>query len=101
MLLDKLDKIGVEGVTKEMLSKGISDEAINKVKPLFDFNGNNNEKLNQLADLLKSSEEGTKGVEELRFVIDNIEKLALASAKLTIDVTLARGLNYYTLTGRL
>ena len=94
--LDKLDKIGVEGVTKEMLSKGISEEAINRVKPLFDFNGSNNEKLDQLANLLKSSEEGTKGVEELRFVIDNIEKLGLVSAKLTIDVTLARGLNYYT-----
>ncbi|MDH3322922.1 MAG: histidine--tRNA ligase, partial [Flavobacteriaceae bacterium] len=94
--LDKLDKIGVEGVTKEMLAKGISSEAIEKVQPLFDFKGSNKEKLQQLAQMLKGSEEGLKGVEELRFVIENIEKLGLQSAVLSLDVTLARGLNYYT-----
>ncbi|MCF6222318.1 MAG: histidine--tRNA ligase [Flavobacteriaceae bacterium] len=94
--LDKLDKIGVEGVSNEMLSKGISKEAIEKIQPLFDFTGSNNDKLEQLTKMLSSSEEGMQGVEELQFVIDNIDKLSLQSAALEIDVTLARGLNYYT-----
>ncbi len=94
--LDKLDKIGAEGVTKEMLAKGITEQAIEKVQPLFDFNGSNNEKLQQLSNMLSTSEEGMRGVEELQFVIDNIEKLGLQSAILELDVTLARGLNYYT-----
>ena len=94
--LDKLDKIGAEGVTSEMLTKGISAEAIEKVKPLFSFNGGNQEKLNQLQELLSESEEGLQGVEDLRFVVHNIEVLGLQSAKLELDVTLARGLNYYT-----
>ncbi len=94
--LDKLDKIGVDGVTKEMLSKGISEEAIEKVQPLFNFNGSNHEKLVQLQELLAASEEGTEGVKDLKFVVDTIESLGLQSAKLELDVTLARGLNYYT-----
>ncbi len=94
--LDKLDKIGKEGVIKEMIEKGISEEAIQKVAPLFEFRGSNQEKLNQLQEMLSPSEEGTKGVEELRFIIDNIESVGLQSANLTLDVTLARGLNYYT-----
>ena len=94
--LDKLDKIGEEGVTKEMLSKGISEEAIKIMQPLFHFNGSNQEKLNQLEELLATSEEGLQGVKDLRFVVDNIETLGLQSAILELDVTLARGLNYYT-----
>ncbi len=94
--LDKLDKIGKEGVITEMLSKGISEQAIEKVQPLFDFSGDNTNKLSSLESMLLSSEEGTKGVEELRFVIDAIEALGLESAFLEVDVTLARGLNYYT-----
>ena len=94
--LDKLDKIGAAGVTKEMLSKGISEEAIQKVQPLFNFTGSNQDKLNQLQELLAESEEGLQGVKELRFVVDNIEILGLESANLELDVTLARGLNYYT-----
>ncbi len=94
--LDKLDKIGIEGVTNEMLGKGISQEAIEKVRPLFNFTGDNLEKLEQLKDLLSASEEGTQGVEDLEFIVENIEKLGLSSARLEIDVTLARGLNYYT-----
>ncbi|NIJ46085.1 histidyl-tRNA synthetase [Wenyingzhuangia heitensis] len=94
--LDKLDKIGKDGVTKEMIAKGISEEALEKVAPLFDFTGTNQEKLNQLQEMLVASEEGTKGVEELRFIIDNIESIGLQTASLTLDVTLARGLNYYT-----
>ncbi len=94
--LDKLDKIGVEGITKEMLEKGISEEAIKKATPLFSLSGTNIEQLQVLAELLKDSLEGKKGVEELTFIINAVEKLGLMSANLTIDVTLARGLNYYT-----
>ncbi len=94
--LDKLDKIGEVGVTKEMLSKGISEEAIQKVQPLFNFTGSNQDKLNQLDDLLAESEEGLQGVKDLRFVVDTVEALGLESANLELDVTLARGLNYYT-----
>ncbi len=94
--LDKLDKIGEEGVAKEMLSKGISEEAIKKVQPLFNFKGSNQEKLNQLQELLANSVEGTQGVNDLRFVVNAVENLGLQSANLELDVTLARGLNYYT-----
>ncbi|WP_396637609.1 histidine--tRNA ligase [Maribacter sp. R77961] len=94
--LDKLDKIGEEGVKKEMLSKGISEGAIEKATPLFSLQGSNAEQLESLSELLKDSEEGSKGVEELRFIFEAIAELGLQSAQLTIDVTLARGLNYYT-----
>ena len=94
--LDKLDKIGASGVEKEMLQKGISVEAIKKVTPLFDLSGSNTDQLNVLDTLLSGSEEGKKGVEELRFVVNTIKNLGLQSASLEIDVTLARGLNYYT-----
>jgi histidyl-tRNA synthetase len=94
--LDKLDKIGEDGVKKEMLEKGITEDAIAKVQPLFNFTGSINEKLAKLADLLASSEEGTKGVEELRFICDNVAAIGLGKSILDLDVTLARGLNYYT-----
>jgi len=94
--LDKLDKIGAEGVTKEMILKGISEEAIEKVQPLFSFDGNNHDKLDQLEQMLANSEEGLQGVKDLRFVVDNVEALGLESSNLDLDVTLARGLNYYT-----
>ena len=94
--LDKLDKIGKDGVVKEMLSKGITKNAIEKVSPLFDFSGSNTAKISSLEAMLQTSEEGKKGVEELRFVCDTIETLGLQSAALEVDVTLARGLNYYT-----
>ena len=94
--LDKLDKIGATGVQKEMLEKGISIEAIDKVTPLFKLSGSNTDQLAILETLLSASEEGTKGVEELRFVTNTINELGLQSASLEIDVTLARGLNYYT-----
>lgn len=94
--LDKLDKIGEEGVKKEMLEKGITEEAIAKVQPLFNFTGDNKSKLLQLKTMLSASEEGVKGVEELEFIIHTVEKLGLESSALELDVTLARGLNYYT-----
>ena len=94
--LDKLDKIGEDGVKKEMLEKGISEMALQKVQPLFNFTGTIQEKLEKLTQLLSSSEEGKKGIEELRFICDNVSKLGLQKAILDLDVTLARGLNYYT-----
>ncbi len=94
--LDKLDKIGEDGVKKEMLEKGISEEAIAKVQPLFNFTGTINEKIEKLSNLLSSSEEGKKGVEELQFICNTIQELGLQTASLDLDVTLARGLNYYT-----
>ena len=94
--LDKLDKIGEEGVKKEMLEKGISEIAIAKVVPLFSLKGTNVEQLQVLAQLLQNSEEGTEGVRELKYIVETVEHLGLQNAVLTIDVTLARGLNYYT-----
>lgn len=94
--LDKLDKIGEDGVKKEMIEKGITADAIEKVQPLFQFTGTISEKIEQLSQLLASSDEGMKGVAELRFICDNVAKLNLATAILDLDVTLARGLNYYT-----
>ena len=94
--LDKLDKIGEDGVKKEMLEKGISESAINKVQPLFNFTGSIQEKIEKLSGLLSKSEEGKKGILELQFICDNISKLGLQAAILDLDVTLARGLNYYT-----
>ena len=94
--LDKLDKIGEDGVKKEMIEKGISEEALVKVQPLFNFTGSISEKIEKLSQLLSSSEEGMKGVEELRFICDHVLKLGLKTAVLDLDVTLARGLNYYT-----
>ena len=94
--LDKLDKIGEDGVKKEMLEKGISESAIEKVQPLFTFTGTINEKIEKLAQLLANSDEGMKGVNELQFICDNVTTLGLQTAFLDLDVTLARGLNYYT-----
>ncbi|RTY85991.1 histidine--tRNA ligase [Flavobacterium sp. RSP15] len=94
--LDKLDKIGEDGVKKEMMEKGISAAAILKVQPLFHFTGTISEKISQLSVLLVESDEGMKGVEELRFICDNVMKLGLSNSTLDLDVTLARGLNYYT-----
>jgi histidyl-tRNA synthetase len=94
--LDKLDKIGEEGVKNEMLKKGISEEALEKVQPLFSFSGSIEEKLAKLSTLLSKSEEGKKGIAELHFICENAIKLGLQKSILDLDVTLARGLNYYT-----
>ena len=94
--LDKLDKIGAEGVQKEMLSKGISKESITKAAPLFELTGSNSDQLLSLKNLLSDSEQGRMGVEELEYIINALDKLGLQSTKLVLDVTLARGLNYYT-----
>ena len=94
--LDKLDKIGEEGVKKEMREKGISETAIEKLEPLFAATGNGSKKLQMLNELLQDSEVGQKGIQELAFVVAAIGNLPLKTATLELDVTLARGLNYYT-----
>ncbi len=94
--LDKLDKIGEEGVKKEMLENGITQDAIEKLQPLFSFDGSNEDKLKSLLALLNTSETGKKGIEEVTFVIENAQKLGLKVAQIELDVTLARGLDYYT-----
>jgi len=94
--IDKLDKIGKEGVIKELVNRGISEEAIQKIDPLFSLNGSNSAKLNSLKDFLADSEIGLKGIEELEYVINEATDLGLEKAKLEFEVTLARGLNYYT-----
>ncbi len=94
--LDKLDKIGEDGVKKEMIEKGISEVALQKVQSLFNFTGTFEEKLQKLAILLDSSDEGKKGIDELKFIGSNVAKLGLQNTILELDVTLARGLNYYT-----
>jgi histidyl-tRNA synthetase len=94
--LDKLDKIGADKVKEEMLKKGISSEGISKLEPLFNFSGNFSEQLESLKSILSTSKEGLKGVEELEFIANSVSALGLKTATLQMDVTLARGLNYYT-----
>lgn len=94
--IDKLDKIGIDGVVKELQEKNISDAAIEKIKPLFEMKGSNEEILTQMERYLATSEIGLKGIQELKFVLNAVNALQLKRAKLEFDVTLARGLNYYT-----
>ncbi|MGB2174006.1 MAG: histidine--tRNA ligase [Flavobacteriaceae bacterium] len=94
--LDKLDKIGAENVKEEMLKKGIPSEGISKLEPLFNLTGNFSEQLESLKSILSTSTDGIKGVEELEFIGTSVAALGLKTAKLQMDVTLARGLNYYT-----
>ena len=94
--IDKLDKIGEEGVVNELQEKGISATAIEKIRPLFSFSGTNEEKVAKMSDFLAQSEIGLKGIEELQFVFDQVNALGLVKAELEFDITLARGLNYYT-----
>ncbi len=94
--LDKLDKIGKEKVIEEMVLKGITEEAIQAIDPIFTLSGNFGDQLGTLKDLLATSEIGTEGIDELVFINEAIESLELETATLQLDVTLARGLNYYT-----
>lgn len=94
--LDKLDKIGREAVCAEMLERGISQEAVCGMAPLFELNGlSNAEVLDKLEKMLANSETGLQGVQELRTVLNYVDKMQIAT-ELKVDVTLARGLNYYT-----
>lgn len=93
--IDKLDKIGLDGVNAELRSNGISDEAVEKLQPIIAMTGTNEEKLQVIADLLASSETGMKGVEETLFILEKAAKCGIRNT-LELDLTLARGLNYYT-----
>lgn len=94
--LDKLDKIGKEGVIAEWKEREISAEAIEKLMPIFEISGNNSMILNQLEELLSTSEIGKTGIKEMRFILESVEKIGIETATLVPDITLARGLNYYT-----
>lgn len=93
--IDKLDKIGLDKVNEELRDKELSEEAIAKLQPVILLSGSNREKIASLKEVLAASETGLKGIEEMEFILDRIEKLALR-AELELDLTLARGLNYYT-----
>lgn len=94
--IDKLDKIGKDGVVEELKAKGVSENAIAIIQPLFDLSGSNTERLAQMKTFLATSETGLKGIEELEFVLNQTDALGLERAEVEFDVTLARGLNYYT-----
>ena len=93
--IDKLDKIGIDNVNQELRSDGLSDEQIEKLQPIISLAGTNEEKLAVIADVLKDSETGLKGVEETKFILDALKTSGLKN-EIQLDLTLARGLNYYT-----
>jgi len=89
--IDKLDKIGKEGVNKELIEKGLSEMAVQQLQPLLDFRGSNAEKLSVLKSFVGTTDTGRKGIEEVEYLLNNC-----SSSCLELDITLARGLNYYT-----
>ncbi len=93
--IDKLDKIGLDGVNAELREDGISEEAIEKLQPIIKLEGTNDEKLATISEVLGSSEIGLKGVEEIKFILDTLKTVGLKN-EIQLDLTLARGLNYYT-----
>lgn len=93
--IDKLDKIGLEKVNEELKADGISEEAIEKLQPILALEGSNDDKLSTLSEVLGSSETGMKGIEETRFILDKLKSCGLKNV-VELDLTLARGLNYYT-----
>lgn len=93
--IDKLDKIGLAGVNAELLSKGLPQDAIDKIQPIINLTGSNSDKLDTIAAILAESKTGLKGVEECRYILNGIERLGVKNT-LELDLTLARGLNYYT-----
>ena len=93
--IDKLDKIGLDNVNEELRGDGLTEEQIAKLQPIISLEGTNDEKLDTIAEELKDSETGLKGVEECRFILDTLKSLGLKN-EIQLDLTLARGLNYYT-----
>lgn len=93
--IDKIDKIGIDNVNSELRERGLSDEAVNRLQPILQISGTVKERLETLRKLLEENPTGTKGVEELTTVINGVEAIGL-DAELDLDVSLARGLNYYT-----
>ena len=94
--IDKLDKIGLDNVNAELRENGLSEEQIEKLQPIISLDGSNDEKLNVIAEVLKDSEIGMKGVEETRFILNTLNTLGNLKNEIQLDLTLARGLNYYT-----
>ena len=93
--IDKLDKIGLDNVNEELRGDGLTEEQIAKLQPIISLEGTNDEKLDTIAQVLKDSEIGLKGVEESRFILNTLKSLGLKN-EIQLDLTLARGLNYYT-----
>ena len=93
--IDKLDKIGLDNVNQELREDGLSEEQIAKLQPIISLEGTNDEKLDTIAQVLADSETGLKGVEESRYILDTLKKTGLKN-EIQLDLTLARGLNYYT-----
>ena len=93
--IDKLDKIGIDNVNEELRADGISPEAIEKLQPIIALSGTNEDKLATMQEALKDSEIGLKGIEELRFILSTLKQVGLHN-EIQLDLTLARGLNYYT-----
>ena len=93
--IDKLDKIGLDNVNQELSEDGLSEEQIAKLQPIISLEGSNDEKLDTIAEVLASSEIGLKGVEESRYILDTLKNTGLKN-EIQLDLTLARGLNYYT-----
>lgn len=93
--IDKLDKIGLDKVKEELRGKGFSDETLGRLEPLLLLEGSNQDKLDKLSSLIATSDEGLKGIEELRFVLDHLDTVELMT-EVQIDLSLARGLSYYT-----
>ncbi len=94
--LDKLDKIGQEGVLKELISKGFSSEVVESMRPFLELSGDWRKQLEYLNELMGSSSVGKEGLEEFSFVFEQVTHLGLKTSELIFDITLARGLNYYT-----
>ena len=94
--IDKLDKIGIDNVNAELREDGLSDEQIEKLQPIIALSGTNDEKLQTIAEVLKSSEVGMKGVEETRYILSVLSSQSSMVNELQLDLTLARGLSYYT-----
>lgn len=93
--IDKLDKIGIDNVNAELLNNGLLEEQVEKLQPIILLEGSNESKLNTIVDVLKDSKTGMKGVEETRFILDKLKAMGLKN-EIQLDLTLARGLNYYT-----
>lgn len=93
--IDKLDKIGLDAVNEELKKSGLSDDSIEKIQPIITLSGNNEEKIQTIGEFLKDSPTGMKGLEETKYILNVLDKLELKN-DLELDLTLARGLNYYT-----
>ena len=93
--IDKLDKIGIDNVNAELMANGLTEEAVTRLQPVLTMSGSNNQKLDTLSEMLSSSEIGMKGIEESRYILDMLDRSDLVN-EVELDLTLARGLNYYT-----